>query len=670
MRPWVKGVSCVIIRCTGGPRLTTFSIGPCVIEPSLHRVRRNGDLIQLEPKIMQVLVRLAEAQGEVVKKEELIRSVWAGTFVTDYVLTRSISLLRKALGDDSEKPQFIETIARSGYRLMVPVCFATQAADPETSRALEASPDSVENAPSAFDTPRRAKEGPRSFILRHSYLPAAAILILLLCGALLLILRPPRSPASGNRTMIAVLPFTNLSGDAGEEYFSAGITEEVITSLSRVGSQQLAVVAPASAMRYEQSQDTPAQIGNELGAEYVLKGSVQRSGTRVRVTAQLIRVRDQVLVWADGYDSELKDVLGLQAQISQSVAQAIRVQLGIRPGPLGTVNPEAYQLYLRGRYFLDRSRGERLRNALNNFQQSVALDPDFARAWGGVALSYELLEYSGMVSPRESYPHALSAATRAVELDPESAEAHLALGYIHEHYEWNWDEEDREVERAMELDPSYELARQWFSYALLQRGETARALEEMRRALSLDPLSPLARINMAARLERAGRRDEATRELQEATALDPRNPAPFFGLTDLYEKQRELEKAAAAYRRALQLDDQPVAAVQFDALQKQIGFAAAFAEVQHEQIKSQLAELNRSAALGQYTAPGRYAVAYARLGRARRTLEWLQRAYDEHASIMLELSDPVFDFVRENPQFKELVRRVNMPGPGIQRASR
>jgi len=247
-------------------------------------------------------------------------------------------------------------------------------------------------------------------------------------------------------------------------------------------------------MHYRHTDKTVRQIGHELSVDYILEGSVRRSENRVRVTAQLIQVDDQTQLWSGEYERDLSDVLAVQGQISASVADAIQLRLGRKASAQIKVNPNAYQLYLKGRYLLDHREPELLRKALANFQQSVQRDAGFARAWASVALSYELLEYVGAIGPSEAQPFALAAATRAVQLDPQSAEAHTALAYVHEHYEWNWTEQDREIAKAMELDTNYELARQWYSYALLQRGNTQQAVVEMRRALALDPVS--LRVNL------------------------------------------------------------------------------------------------------------------------------------------------------------------------------
>lgn len=629
--------------------MTRFSIGPWLVEPPINRLSCDSHVIQLEPKVMDVLVRLAEKPGGVLSKEELLSSVWRGTFVSEDVLTRAVSQLRKMLEDDARQPRFIETVSRKGYRLVMPVR--------QTEETASEKPELTGPTRSDRDAPLGAYSSSRVLYL-------LAFLVVVVLGAIWLFRRSSRPSPPVAHATLAVLPFVNLSADPAEEYFSDGMTEEMIATLSRAGNQGLAVIARTSAMRYKNSGKDIEQIGDELKADYILESSVRHSGGQVRVTAQLIQVRGQTHLWAESYNSELKDVLSVQEHISQAVAQAIRLELSERHVIPRTVDPTAYQLYLKGRYFLDRPRTpEALRKALGYFQEATQHDPGFARAWANSALAYELLEYVGAMSPRETHPDALAAAGRAVELDPSSAEGHLALAYIHEHYEWSWRAADHELARAIELDPNYEMARQWLSYGRLCRGDTESALTEMRRAFTLDPLSPRVNITFAERLDRAGRHEEAIRQLQEAVDIEPGNSAPHFELARLYINQGAFEKVAKEELRALELDHNLEAANLLSVTWKQRGPQAAYEKVETHLVYEELRDLNTRARHREYVSPGGYIWAYARLQDRENTLLWLQRALDEHASILLELRNSAFDFLRAAPRFQQLVAAVNIPGP-------
>ena len=631
--------------------MTQFSIGPWLVEAPLNRLSCNSHVIQVEPKVMEVLVRLADTPGELVSKEELLRSVWRETFVSEDVLTRAVSQLRKMLEDDARQPRFIETVSRKGYRLVMPVRQLkpekTASEDPELARATRL---------------RRHPPFGAYFSWRVHY-RLALMAAIGVSGAILLFRLPFRPSPPIAQATLAVLPLVNLSGDTAEEYFSDGMTEEVIATLGRAGNHGLSVIARTSAMRYKNSDKSIEQIGGELKVDYILEGSVRRSGGQVRVTTQLIQVRGQTHLWAESYNAELKDVLSVQENIGQAVAQAIRLELAERNIIPRTVDPTAYQLYLKGRYFLDRPRTpEALRKARDYFQQAVQHDPSFARAWANMALSYELLEYIGAMSPREAHPDALAAAGRAVELDASSAEGHLALAYIHEHYEWNWLAVDGELKRALELDPNYEMARQWLSYGLLCRGDTESALTEMRRAFTLDPLSPRVSITLAERLDRAGKHDEAIRQLHEAVDIEPGNSAPHFVLARLYMNQRAFENAVEEELRALELDENLEAANLLSGMRKQRGAKAAYENAETHLVYAELRDLDTRARHREYVSPAAYTWAYARLRDNENTQIWLQRAFDEHASILLELRNPAFDFLRPTPRFRQLVAAVNIPG--------
>ena len=647
---------------------------------------------------MELLILLVTKQGELVSREQIIETIWGqDVFIeTEHGINTAVRKIRQTLGDDPERPRFVQTVFGKGYRFVAAVSFSTACTSSPTGAQSKSGdgnglPSSVEianhgelipnpggvtiaskvssNRSDAVFSPATNPELGRRLLKSAeargkpwyaSALFAGGTAATVIALLVLAFVRLPRAPLLNHRLTIAVLPFANLSGDPAEEYLSDGMTEEVITALGQVNPERLGVIARTSAMHYKHSDSDVRQIGHELGAGYVLEGSVRRSGDHIRVTAQLVETRDQTNLWSQDYEVlEFNEIPGVQTQIRDAVATALRLKTEAKLSSPATVQPEAYQLYLKGRYFLDRRDPESLQKALEYFEQSAARDGNFARAWASAALSYDLLEYVRAISPRDSYPRALSAATRAVQIDSESAEAHTALAYIHEHYEWNWTEADRELTRALTLDPNYELARQWYSYGLLhRRGDAQGAVEEMRRALALDPVSFRANVTMAERLERAGRHDEAIRQYVTALELSPDDAGVHSRLGELYGKKGDVVLAVTEYHRSLQLSGNQELERRFNDLNARAGFTAAFSAIEAEKLRASLDALEARAARGEYVSPSDFASIYAILGHRKQALDWLQRAYDEHASIMLELDSPIFDKIRDAPEFKEFVRRL------------
>jgi TolB-like protein/DNA-binding winged helix-turn-helix (wHTH) protein/Flp pilus assembly protein TadD len=676
------------------------------LDVARYELRRNGHVLKLEKIPMELLILLISKQGELVCREDIIEKIWGRhVFIeTEHGINTAVRKIRQTLGDDPERPRFVQTVVGKGYRFVAAVSSGATNTSPSNGTQLKSgdgngvpSADEADEAATRGEPPPEAipngviTASPISSDGRGAVLPAttgpkperrllksteargrrwytsalfaagtAATIIALL---LLALARLPRPPLLNHRITIAVLPFANLSGDPAEEYLSDGMTEEVITALGQVNAGRLGVIARTSAMHYKHTDSNVRQIGHELGADYILEGSVRRARDRIRVTAQLVEARDQTNLWSQDYEVlEFNEIPGVPTQIRDAVAKALRLKTEAKLGSPASVQPEAYQLYLKGRYFLDRRDPESLQKALDYFQQSAARDGNFARAWASVALSYDLLEYVRAISPRDSYPRALSAATRAVQIDPESAEAHTALAYIHEHYAWNWTEADRELTHALTLDPNYELARQWYSYGLLHhRGDAQRAVEEMRRALALDPVSFRVNVTMAERLERAGQHDEAIRQYVTALELSPDDAGVHSRLGELYGKKGDVILAATEYHRSLQLSGNQELEKRFSDLNARAGFSTAFSAIEAERFRTSLHALDVRAARGEYVSPSDYAFLYARLGDRKQALEWLQRAYEEHASIMLELDSAIFDKIRDAPEFKELVRRLKMP---------
>src|SRR5256885_11545246 len=382
-------------------------------------------------------------------------------------LTSHISLLRKVLGTGTDGQQFIETIPRRGYRF------------------IEA------------------------------------------CAQI----APPAAAAGTERLMLVVLPFENLSGGRRHDYFSEGLTEEMISQLARLSPEQLGVIARTSAMQYKSTTKTAQQIGQELGVSHLLEGSVRRSGERVRITAQLIRVSDATHLWAEGYERSLHDILALQAEVARAIAREIQIKLTLgaqqRLDRVAALDPAAHEAYLRGRHLWNRRTEAGMRDSIAQYEEAIRRQPDYAMAYAGVADSYVLLACRGMVSAKDSFRKAKAAARQALELDGELGEAHGSLAHVRLH-DWDWEGLDRDFLRAIELHPAQPIVYYWYGEFLMSMGRPQDAIAMTRRAQQADPLSPVIGASLAMILYLARQYDEAARVLQRTHEIDPDHFLPHL----------------------------------------------------------------------------------------------------------------------------------------------
>jgi TolB-like protein/DNA-binding winged helix-turn-helix (wHTH) protein/Tfp pilus assembly protein PilF len=617
-----------------------FQVGRWLVQPKLNTISGNGKTVHLEPKAMQVLVYLAEHAGDVMAKERIIQAVWADTFVTDDVLTRSISELRKAFEDDPHEPRFIQTIPKGGYRLIAPVDVGAIHELPLPKTGLRA----------ILESPLRKRW---LFATAGGLLTVAIIaLILNIGGSRDRLFRRAAPPAEKLR--LVVLPFDNLSGDPEQEYFSDGITEEMTAQLARLHPERLAVIGRASAMTYKGRKKTIDEIGKELRVQYVLEGSVRRQGDRVRVTAQLVEVGDQTHVWAESYDRALRDILALQSEVAQAITDEIKIKLTpqeqTRLASTRPVNPEAYELYLRGKYYDERGGVSNAQKAQAHFQQAVEKDPQYAPAYAGMALAYPYFANVSGVPVKDAYARTRELALKALEIDPHLAETHLALAAYEFGWMWNWLAAQRAFEQAISLNPSYAEARASYAEFLSCMGRHNQALAEVKQAHELDPLSLYTNTQVGYTFYWARRPDEAMEQFKKTLDLDPSHGRAHIGLGRAYvykgmvdEGIAEMEKGHASW------------GLQGGSLW---GYALGAGGRREEAMKM----LPRYLEVRKPLNPFGVATVYAGLGDKDKALVWLERTFDEHGWSLVRLKvDPFFDSLRSDPRFQDLLRRMNFP---------
>jgi len=455
---------------------------------------------------------------------------------------------------------------------------------------------------------------------------------------------------------IAVLPLQNLSGDPAQEYFSDGMTDALITDLAKIGS--LRVIARTSVMQYKSTTKTALQIARELGVDAVVEGSVLRSGDKVRITAQLIdAARDQHL-WAESYERDLRDVIALQSEVAQAIARQVQAKLTpqdqTRLASARQVHPEAYEAYLKGRYFWSKRTEEGLRKSIEYFQQAVQKDPGGALAYAGLAESYCTGTFFNYFPAKEALPAAKLAAVKALEMDDTLAEAHTALARVRAGYEWDWVGAEKEYQRALELNPNLAWPHDAYGQFLARQGRQAKAQAEIRRAQELDPLSPLTHTHAGNVFYFARQYDQAISQMRRALELDPNFPLAHRGLWLAYERKGLYQEAVAEHLSALALGgrrENEIAALRNS--YATAGIRGYWTKVL-DSYKQQCKEGGGSA----------YGIAsfYARLGDKSQALQWLAKAFEERAIHLVDLKeDPVFDGLRSDPRFADLVRRLNFP---------
>jgi TolB-like protein/Flp pilus assembly protein TadD len=468
--------------------------------------------------------------------------------------------------------------------------------------------------------------------------------------------RSSTSNPYGERVKVAVLPFLNFSGDASQEYFNDGLTEEMIIRLGRADPQRLSVIARTSAMKYKDTRKDVREIGRELGVDYVLESSVLRVGDRVRISAQLIRAHDQTHLWAESYERDIHDTLDLETVVANAIAA--QVERTLSPPHLTEarnnafqVNPEAYDLYLQGRYYWNQRTQMGFWKGIESFKQAIDKDPNYARAYAGLADCYILLGPNDVLPAKEVYLLAKAAALRALQLDDALADAHASLGFVLLLYDWNPAQAEKEFRRAIELDPNYSTAHHWYAYDLAALKRSDESVVEIRRALELDPLSPIINTDVAQILLLARRNDEAIAQCQKTIELDPQFNQVYWYLGLLYEQKNMLDEALDAFLKAPPGPAKPSQDSAIRAAYRLSGIRVYWRE-RLTMLKRQSTE--------HYVSPWTFAVSYARMGEKDRAMQNLEKALDERYPSMVFIEiEPVFDSLRSDPRFADLQQRVS-----------
>ncbi len=600
-----------------------FRIGEWLVSPALNQISRNGNSTRVEPKAMQVLVYLGEHTG-VVRKEELISAVWPNLFVSDDVLPGCISALRKAFKDNARRPRIIETIHKGGYRLLLPIEPINGTGSAGVGQAV---------APVSG--------------WRRSVSYRATLVIGVLTVAAVLITAFTRVPSRARYDSAAVLPFVNGAGDAETQYLSEGIAEEVVNDLSQ--RSNVKVMAWTTVARYSQRQFDVRAVGRDLGVKAVLSGRLLRQGNHIVLNTELIDVQSGSQLWGKQYDRVVSDMPALREQLSEDIAGNLRVRLSgdeqHRIQRTYNPSPAAYELYLKGRFFWNRRTKQGLQQGIDYFQQAISADPGYAPAYAGLADCYNLLDDWGETAPRDSFPKAKAAAEKAIALDDSLAEAHVSLAMVRSAYEWDWLGAEQEFRRAIQLNPKYPTAHQWYGMFLAGLGRFTDAEAEVNRAQQLDPLSPIINMAVAEVYEWERLHDKAIEQYKKVIALDP----SFFGahgnVAQVYLRRHMDAEAVGELQQKWALYGDPGFAQVLKRAYATSGYPG--------MIREQLNRMLQNIAGGQYVDPVAIAECYSELGDAPHAFQWLQKGYEGHSSSMQFLMvTQGFDPIRSSPTFQ------------------
>ncbi len=619
-------------------------------------VRKAGVKIRVQQQPMKLLEILLERPGEVITREELRGRVWADESFGDFdqAVNIAIAKLRSALGDSAENPRYIETLPKRGYRFIADVSVVD--ADAQTKKPESAAPDLPGTEPGHELQTAGLTVAPKHRLWPTRRITVVLVLVLILPILAVWLFRSRGRPPAGIHSL-AVLPLDNLSGDASQDYFADGMTDELITDLAQISA--LRVISRTSVMVYKGARRPLPEIARELNVDAVVEGTVLRSGEQVRITAQLIQTPADRHLWAESYEGDLHDTLALQKKVARAIAEHIRIELTPKEQAVlknaKVVNPEAYEAYLKGRYFWNKRTADGLKAALAYFNQAIEEDPKYAQAYSGLADTYALLgdwQYAVM-TPKEALPKAKVAAIKSLELDSGQGEAHNSLAFVLDGFDWNLEAGGKEFQRAIELSPSYATAHHWYAWHLSLLGRYDEAIGEMRRAEELDPLSLIINADLAELLVLAHSYDEAIRQSRKTIEMDANFALAHNQLAQAYLGKHMYDEAIAELQKAVQLSGGSPTCV--------ANLARAFAASgkRSEAVKL-LGELKTRSGPG-HANTSEIAMVYASLGDKDQAMNWLEKGYEDRFNPGVLLR-PAFDPLRSDPRFQNLVHRIGLPG--------
>jgi len=629
------------------PNGTTLRFADFELRPELGELRRGGIPLKLKPQPLRVLALLAANAGEPVTRQTLQGELWPGDTFVDFErgLNSCIAQVRAALNDTAEAPRYIETLHRRGYRFLAPV---ERTGPPPQSHG--------DAPPAAAPVHGAGRRGPRL----SAWWGMGLVLLSLLAGVLYSVAvqawTRPSTPAG--RVKLAVLPFENLSGDAAQDYFSDGFSDDLTTMLGRRFAPRLGVIARTSVTPYRKSPKTAVEIARELDVQYIIEGSVRREGDRLRVSAKLVDARDHTQLWAESFQAPAREAMLIHGEVARRVGESLALSAA-PPGapaspPRTTRDWVAHDAYLRGREQLLQFHLPAFREAVRHFEDAIGRDPNYALAYASLADAYSLQPWWGGMTPRDAFARARPVAEKAIELDPAMAEGYVSRAFIRFYYNWDFDGAERDFRRAVELNPGLATAHYWYAGLLSTRGRHDEALASIRRAQELDPLSFLINADAGWYSFYARRYDAAIAQCRRALEIHPR-----FGFAQLCisESLAQAGRKAEAFEELKRLWEMTGAPKEFMA--SLAGLSPA--EARQRMLQRRLQFLTEGRASPPYVSAYNRVMLHLSLGENDAVLEWLAAAIEDRDTGPLNLRvDPRFDALRKDPRFEQLLTRAGL----------
>jgi TolB-like protein/DNA-binding winged helix-turn-helix (wHTH) protein/Flp pilus assembly protein TadD len=633
------------------------------LDTANHLLWRNGDRVPVPPKNYDVLAYLVDRAGQVVTQDELLEALWPETYVNPEVLRKYILEIRKTLGDRPDKPEFIETLPKRGYRFVAPVTEenGTRPQHLPAPVVVKDEPADVIAATELVTEEKVPQETISANLVatsrsRHAWRLAAisflAILVVATAGNYLLRSRNRTPVASPDSRSIVVLPFVDMSPGRNQDYFSDGLSEQLIHDLARVSG--LKVVGRSSAFQFKNKNEDVREIASKLGVANVLEGSVRREGNRVRITAELIKAQDGFQLWSQTYDRKINDIFAVQDDIARAATDALQVKLlGTNgqpvPSTVASANPEAYEAYLQGRYFMGQGHSkEALTKALAYADEAIKLDEKYAPAWALRAAVQGRMAGFSLIDINEGSQKARDDAKRAIELDPNSAPGYLALARIQNDYDWNWEAAKISLSKAADLEPGSPDVLRHRGYIFRETGNLDEAIKLNEQAIALDPLRIDFHLGQGYAFYLAGRYREAEAELQKALELNPKAPFAHLTMGEILINMGKPQQALA------EVEKEP------SEWGRLTGLAWAYHALGREQESN--AALNELIARHDIDSAYQIAQVYAFRGEFDKSFEWLERGYKQRDGGMTDVKiDPMLKPLQRDPRYAELLKKMRLP---------